>query len=129
MPAPRSIARFNRAILNPITRRFAGRIAPFVLVTHIGRTSGTVRQTPVWGFPTPDGFIIALTYGPNADWVRNVLAAERCDVVYRNRAISLTEPALREADPGTQPLPGLIKRALGIMGVRDFLVFPTKVTA
>ena len=127
MPAPRAIARFNRAILNPITRRFAGRIAPFVLVTHVGRTSGTVRETPVWGFPTPDGFIIALTYGPNADWVRNVLAAGRCDVVYRNRVVSLSDPALRDADPGTQPLPAVIRRALRILSVRDFLVFPTRI--
>lgn len=129
MPMLRTVARFNRAILNPITRRFAGRIAPFVLVKHIGRTSGTAFETPVWGFPTPDGFIIALTYGPTADWVRNVLAAGRCDVVYRNQAISLADPALVDADPRTQPLPGVVKRGLAVMHVRDFLVFPTRIPA
>jgi deazaflavin-dependent oxidoreductase (nitroreductase family) len=127
MPMHRRIARFNRAVLNPITRRFAGRFAPFVLVSHTGRKSGTVRKTPVWGFPTPDGFIIALTYGPQADWVRNVLAAGQCAVVYRNRAISLTNPSLLDADPRTQPLPKVIKVALRVMGVRDFLVFPTRI--
>ena len=124
MPLPRAVARFNRAVFNPIVRRFAGRITPTMLVSHTGRKSGAAYQTPVFGFPTPDGFIIALTYGPGADWVRNVLAAGRCDVVYRNRKITLTGPTLVDADPRTQPLPGVIRRVLSIVGVHDFLVFP-----
>lgn len=129
MPLPRVVARTNRAILNPIVRRFAGRIAPFALVNHTGRKSGSAYQTPVWGFPTPDGFAIVLTYGPGADWVRNVLAAGRADIVYRNRAITLTDPTLIDADPRTQPLPEILTRGLRLMGMHDFLVFPTKVPA
>lgn len=127
MPLPRAVARTNRAILNPIVRRFAGRVAPFALVNHTGRKSGSAYRTPVWGFPTPAGFTIVLTYGPGADWVRNVLAAGRCDIVYRNRAITLTDPTLIDADPRTQPLPGILKRGLRLMGMHDFLVFPTQV--
>ncbi len=121
MPMPRAVARANRVVVNPIVRRFAGRIPPFVLVHHTGRKSGATYQVPVWGFRTPEGFIIALTYGPEADWVRNVLAAGRCDVEYRNRRMTLTDPILVDADPREQPLPGVIKRVLGLMKVRDFL--------
>lgn len=121
MPMPRAVARFNRVIFNPIVRRFAGRVAPTMLVRHKGRKSGTTYQTPVFGFLTADGFIIALTYGPGADWVRNVLAAGGCEVEYRNRRMTLTDPALVAEDPRTQPLPGIIQRALGLMKVRDFL--------
>lgn len=122
MPLPRAVARFNRTTFNPIVRRFVGRVPPTMLVSHTGRKSGKTYQTPVFGFPTADGFIIiALTYGPEADWVRNVLAAGRCDVTYRSRRITLTDPALLDADPRAQPLPGVIQRALRLMKVRDFL--------
>ena len=121
MPLPRAVARFNRATFNLIVRRFVGRVPPTMLVSHMGRKSGKTYQTPVFGFPTADGFIIALTYGPEADWVRNVLAAGRCDVTYRNRRITLIDPALLDADPLTQAVPGIIQRVLRLMKVRDFL--------
>lgn len=79
-----------------------------MLVNHLGRKSGAACRVPVWGFRTPEGFIIALTYCSEADWVRNVLAAGRCDIEYRNRRMMLTDPALVVADPREQPLPGII---------------------
>ncbi len=120
MPMPRAVARFNR-YPNRIVSRIARHIPPLLLLTHTGRTSGKEYQTPVCGFQTDAGFIIALTYGREADWVRNVLAVGRCEVMYRNRRMNLTEPRLVNADPREQPLPGAIKRALGLLRVRDFL--------
>ncbi len=124
MPMPRAVARFNR-YPNRIVSRIARHIPPLLLLTHTGRTSGKEYQTPVCGFRTDAGFIIALTYGREADWVRNVLAAGGCDVEYRNRRLTLTDPTLVVTDPHEQPheqpLPGAIKRALGLLRVRDFL--------
>jgi len=48
------------------------------LVVHRGRRSGRVYDTPVLVFPADDGYVIALTYGPDTDWIRNVLAAGGC---------------------------------------------------
>jgi hypothetical protein len=31
--------------------------------------------------PTTDGVVIALTYGPEVDWYRNVLAAGHCELL------------------------------------------------
>lgn len=120
MPMPRAVARFNR-YPNRIVRRIAPHVPPFLLLAHTGRTSGKEYQTPVCGFRTDEGFIIALTYGRESDWVRNVLAMGRCEVVYRNRRLTLTNPTLVASDPRDQPLPGAIGRVLGLMSVRDFL--------
>src|SRR5215467_3082279 len=72
---PKSVARFNRAVTNRITRRFAGRVWGFGIVIHRGRRSGRLYRTPINLFRTADGFLIALTYGRDSEWVQNVLAA------------------------------------------------------
>jgi len=61
---------------------FAGRVAPLVVVHHVGRTSGREYRTPVAGFAgrDDDGVVVAataLTWGRDADWCRNALAAGR----------------------------------------------------
>jgi hypothetical protein len=43
------------------------------------------HHTLVKPFRSPDGFVIALTYGPDRDWVRNVLAAGGCTIEWRGR--------------------------------------------
>src|SRR5690349_15459491 len=94
MPLPRALARFNRRITNPLVRRFAGRLPPLGLVLHRGRRSGREYRTPVMAFPTGDRVTFALTHGPEVDWVRNVLEAGGCHLVYGGRTLSLREPHL-----------------------------------
>lgn len=121
MPMPRAVARFNR-YPNRIARRLAPHLPPFLLLTHTGRTSGKQYWTPVFGFRTDDGFVIALTYGRESDWVRNVLAAGGGEAVYRRRAYALSEPQLVRDDPKRQPLPGIVRRVLPLLNVDDFLL-------
>src|SRR5580692_12000143 len=71
----RWVAAFNLAVTNRITSRFAGRLPGFGIVTHVGRKSGKVYRTPVNVFRAPEGFLIALTYGRESEWVRNVVTA------------------------------------------------------
>lgn len=52
------------------------------IVRHVGRTSGQSYETPVQAVPTTDGFAIALPYGPNTDWLKNVLAAGSATIVH-----------------------------------------------
>ena len=94
MPLPQSLARVNRRVTNRIARRFAGRIRPFAIVEHVGRTSGAAYRTPVMVFRSGDTFAIALTYGPNAEWARNVLKAGMCSLAYGGHRLSLTGPRL-----------------------------------
>jgi deazaflavin-dependent oxidoreductase (nitroreductase family) len=121
MPMSRAVARFNR-YPNRIARRLAPYLPPFLLLTHMGRSSGKRYRTPVFGFRTDDGFVIALTYGRESDWVRNVLAAEGGEAVYRRRAYTLSEPRLVHGDPKRQPLPGVVRLVLPLLNVDDFLL-------
>ena len=76
MPLPRLIARVNRRVTNRLLGGLAQRLPGFGVVIHTGRRSRRVH--PVNVFRRGDRYIIALTYGSNADWVRNVLANGGC---------------------------------------------------
>lgn len=72
---PRFVARANKYITNPIQSLWAPHLAPWAVVEHVGRTSGTAYSTPVLGWMEDDRIAIPLVYGNDSDWVRNVLAA------------------------------------------------------
>jgi hypothetical protein len=76
MPIPRAIGRLNRVGLNRLSRPVAAHLPGFGVVHHRGRRSGRAYRTPVNLFPTQRGFVIALTYGPRTDWMRNVLGVQ-----------------------------------------------------
>ncbi|QTX05623.1 nitroreductase family deazaflavin-dependent oxidoreductase [Agromyces archimandritae] len=68
--------------LNPITMRAARRgRGPFSLIIHSGRKSGRRYETPVILARVPEGFVAELTYGPEVDWYRNIVAAGGCRVL------------------------------------------------
>ena len=121
MPLPRALARFNRRVTNPITRRFAGRLPGFAIVVHHGRTTGREYRTPVNAFARPGGgYVLALTYGPDAQWVRNVLAEGGCTLEVRGRRVELGEPRI-VGDPARRALPGPVRAILGLLDVDRFL--------
>jgi len=75
MKVPRIVARANKYVTNPIQGLWAGRIAPWGVVHHVGRKSNRRYETPVLAFVDDGRLSIALNYGAAADWVQNVLAA------------------------------------------------------
>jgi len=83
-------------LLNPTIRRLAGRAGvPLVgLVSHQGRRSGRTYTTPVAVASSGTALLIPLTFGPTADWVRNVLAAGGCRVVWHGRRYVAHEAAV-----------------------------------
>jgi deazaflavin-dependent oxidoreductase (nitroreductase family) len=121
MPAPRWLARFNRLITNNLTKGFVTRSRGFGVIIHRGRRSGRLYRTPVNVFRTPEGFVIALTYGPEADWVRNVLAAGECQLETQGNAIPLFSPRLVH-DESRRLVPPLVRVPLGFAHVYDFLL-------
>lgn len=106
MPAPRSIARLNRRFTNRLFLRVAVYLPGFAIASHVGRKSEGVNHTPVNAFRTDGGYIIALTYGPESDWVKNVLAAGRCELLMRGRRVRLYDPRIEtDRSKGWAPLP------------------------
>ena len=124
MPIPSRVARWNKVGLNRITRHVAPWMPGFGLVVHRGRRSGREYQTPVNVFPADDGFIIALTYGADTDWVKNVQAAGGCELRTRGRVLRVGSPRVYhdETRHGIRPLE---REMLRLLGVADFLSVKT----
>jgi deazaflavin-dependent oxidoreductase (nitroreductase family) len=69
--------------LNRVTVRAArGGGGPFSLIRHVGRRSGRTYETPVVLAKVPEGFVAELTYGEDVNWLRNIVAAGGCVVVF-----------------------------------------------
>jgi deazaflavin-dependent oxidoreductase (nitroreductase family) len=120
VPIPKAVRRWNKAGLNRVTRHVAPLIPGFGVVIHRGRRSGRQYRTPVNVFPAEDGYIFALTYGPDTDWVRNVLAAGGCELRTRRRTIQLVSPRLFH-DESRRAIRPLERQVLRVIGVTDFL--------
>jgi hypothetical protein len=72
-----------------------------MLVRHKERRSGKEYTTTVVAMPTEDGFVVPLPYGPQTDWLRNVLAAgwftlEQKGVAYEVGELALIDKANAE---------------------------------
>lgn len=114
MPLSQRVARFNRRVTNRVTGLIADRAPGFAIVHHTGRRSGRAFATPVNAFRDGDDYLIALTYGAEADWVKNTLAAGGCEIVTRGQRVRLTNPRIiTDAGMGWAPLPvRLVLRAI-----------------
>ena len=120
----RKVAAFHRAITNRIANRFATRLPGFGVVTNVGRKSGRPYRTPVNVFRKPYGFLIALTYGRDSGWVKNILAAggcqlETCCVLYQ-----LSAPIIVH-DPTRKRFPRFVRMILGLIDASDFMQLST----
>ncbi len=111
MPLSRRVAEFNRHVTNRALGQIAGWVPGFAIIYHTGRRSGKTYHTPINAFRTADGYRIALTYGSQSDWVRNVLAAGGCEIVTRCRRIALTQPRL-VPDPDHRWAPPVVRQIL-----------------
>ena len=115
------ISPFTRRVVNPITRRFAGRLPWFGLVSHVGRRSGTTYRTPLNVFRRGDGYVFALTYGPDVHWVRNLIAAGGGTMRTGGRTVRLVDPQLVH-DPSGHLVPRPVRTFMGVLRVSDYLV-------
>jgi deazaflavin-dependent oxidoreductase (nitroreductase family) len=120
----RWVAAFNLAVTNRITSRFAARLPGFGILTHVGRKSGRLRRTPVNVFRAPEGFLIALTYGRESEWVKNVVAAGGCKLETRHVLYLLSAPTIVH-DPTRRRFPLFVRIVLGIIGANDFMQLST----
>jgi deazaflavin-dependent oxidoreductase (nitroreductase family) len=107
-------------VFNRVSRRFAGRLPGFGILVYRGRTSGKPYRTPMNVFRDGDSYVLALTYGSDVQWVKNVLAAGGCDLLTRGRTVHLVEPELF-VDPRRRQMPQPVRFFLGLMRVTEFM--------
>jgi deazaflavin-dependent oxidoreductase (nitroreductase family) len=116
----RWLAKINIAFTNRITGLFAGWLPGFGILTHVGRKSGKVCRTPVNVFRAPNGFIIALTYSSQSEWVKNVLAAGGGELRTVGKRYHLSAPKV-VLDPSRQRFPFPVRIVLWIVRADEYM--------
>ena|SRR5712691_2341271 len=130
---PDRVRVFNKYVTNRILRVFANTSrGPFAVIRHIGRRSGKQYETTIMVWPRGDGFVIALTYGPNVDWYRNVLAAGHCTLRWHGREYMLGKPEPIDTRAALSVFPSFIRMILRRNSTMQFvqvkLAVPEKAT-
>ena len=118
----RRIRTFNRYVTNRLLRGFAHRShGPFAVLGHVGRRSGKPYETTIMVWQLGEGFVIALTYGPEVDWYRNLLVAGGGTLRWHGRSYVLGRPEPMEAQRALAAFPALLRLILRRVGVRQFV--------
>lgn len=116
----RWLAKINIAFTNRITGLFAGWLPGFGILTHVGRKSGKVYRTPVNVFRASNGFIVALTYSSQSEWVKNVLAAGGSELQTRGKRYELSAPNVVH-DSTRRRFPILVRLVLRIVNADEYM--------
>jgi deazaflavin-dependent oxidoreductase (nitroreductase family) len=87
----RRVARFNKVVNNRLQGVYAWLVPPWAVILHRGRRSGRSYRTPLLAFKRGSTLVIALLYGEESDWLRN-LRAGGGQVVRMGRTYELREP-------------------------------------
>ena len=108
---------FNKYVTNRVLRRFATSVrGPFAILGHVGRRSGKRYETTIMVWPTSEGFVIALTYGPEVDWLRNLLAAGGGTVYWHRRRYAVGKPEPIDAAAALPAFPAPFRLAFRTFG-------------
>ncbi|MEU6644201.1 nitroreductase [Saccharomonospora sp. NPDC046836] len=119
---PGKIARGMAKVMNPLTLKIAGRrLRAYSVVRHIGRRSGREYANPVAAYPLGDGFVIALAYGRDSNWVRNVLNAGKFTLTTAGADHVLERPEIVPAATGLPAFPRTLALMLRLNRTKEFL--------
>ena len=116
-----AVRRVSRA-MKPLAMKSAGRPgANASVIRHVGRTTGRPYETPVGAVATDDGFVIALPYGSNTDWLKNVLASGSATIVDEGNTFRVDQPAIVPTAVAAPLFPPEELRTLRLFGVDQCL--------
>jgi deazaflavin-dependent oxidoreductase (nitroreductase family) len=119
---PSGVRYFNKYILNRLTGKIArASWGPFSMVYHMGRRSGKPYETTIIAIPTADSFVVALTYGPDVDWFRNVSAAGRCKILWHRQVYTIEKIEAMEANSALPYFHGFERMILRLVGIQHFV--------
>ena len=111
-----------KRFVNPFLRHLAySSVGPFAVLHHVGRKSGKIFETPVLVWPVEDGFIVALTYGSQVDWLRNLQAAEQGTLRWHKQEYVFQTPVFVEEKTAWPLFPPFIKNTLRKRGVHEYV--------
>jgi deazaflavin-dependent oxidoreductase (nitroreductase family) len=102
MKLSRRVARFNTTINNRVQGAYAWLLPPWAVLLHRGRRSGRAYRTPVLAFKRDRTLIVALLYGDESQWLRNLRHAGGGQVVRGGRTYPLSAPRVVETSAATE---------------------------
>jgi deazaflavin-dependent oxidoreductase (nitroreductase family) len=114
------IRRFNRIVINPITKLFAGRTI-YSLLYHTGRRSGKEYSTPVVASKKGDYIFIPLPYGTDTDWFLNVQSANQCRVKIGGKIYISVDPKIITADIALSAFSDYLRKSFETTKINQFL--------
>lgn len=123
MPIPRAVTRVNRVTVNKLLLKLAGR-GWFADLEHVGRRSGLVRHTPLLAFADERVVTVALTYGPDVDWLKNLRAAGGGRLRLGDTVLTLGAPRMLDRQDGLRRMPPGPRQILPLVRCQDFVEFP-----
>lgn len=92
------------------------------VVRHVGRTTGRMFETPVQAVATDDGFVIALPYGRNTDWLKNVVAAGSAVIVHDGSSHQVERPEVVQMSAAARHFTSSDQRTHRLFRVDECLV-------
>jgi deazaflavin-dependent oxidoreductase (nitroreductase family) len=117
-----AVRKINRAVMNPRQMESAGTVGAYAsVIRHSGRASGRPYETPVGVVATDDGFVIALPYGSQADWLKNVLASGSAEIVNEGHTYRVDQPEIIPTEAAVTHFPSKEQRNLRLFGVDQCL--------
>ncbi|MGW4848570.1 nitroreductase family deazaflavin-dependent oxidoreductase [Nocardia brasiliensis] len=120
MVLPRTLAKFNRSVTNRVAGLFAGRAPGFAILQHRGRKSGRLYRTPISIFHADGVYRIAMTYGREVDWAKNICAAGEFSVETRGQVLDLADPVVHR-DPTAAWAPVVVRPWLRVLSAEYYI--------
>lgn len=122
-PRARAIVRAAARLINPLVLFVAGRRWMPILgvLHHRGRVSGRMYATPLGMRPLGETFLMPRTFGENAAWYRNTLAAGWCLVTYRGRDYTLIAPEIVDYTTAAPAFPRYELLQFRLVGINEYL--------
>jgi deazaflavin-dependent oxidoreductase (nitroreductase family) len=97
------------------------RLRAYSIVTHVGRRSGREYRNPVGAYPLGDGFVIAVLYGNDSQWVRNVMANGGLRLRTKGRDYQLKRPEIIPRSQALVAYPRVWRWILMRQGIDEFV--------
>jgi deazaflavin-dependent oxidoreductase (nitroreductase family) len=122
-PTARRVVRYAARLINPLILLIAGRRWMPILgvLRHRGRRSGRIYATPLGMRPLGNAFLMPRTFGENAAWYLNVLAAGWCTVTYKGREHTLIDPQVVDYATAAPAFPRYELLQFRAVGINEFL--------
>jgi len=122
-PRTRRVVRFVARFVNPVVVLIAGRRWMPILgvLHHAGRRTGRSYATPLGMRRLGNTFVMPRTFGEDAAWYRNVLAAGGCRVTYLGSDYWLVEPEVIDYATAAPAFPRYERLQFRLIGINEYL--------